>query len=146
MAAHSEKRRKKSKTPNDLSFAGFAAEHRLNPRSDVDGTTVIFGRRGQIFEYCNGRLGVLLQPGRASVWPRTRKKLIDAGFEIVQNGDREGTALFDPANSDQARLAIRVAGAKKKRKASAKQLQNLKKGPARNQFASPGTGGEGAAM
>lgn len=144
MTAHSQKRTKAN--TKHLSFAGFAAEHRLKANCDVDETTIVPGKHGQIFDYGDGRIAVMVQPGRSSVWPRTRKKLIEAGFEIAQNGDHEGTALFDPANADQARLAIRVAGIKRKRKSSPSQLKNLKKGPGGTRFASPGTGREGSAM
>jgi len=121
-------------------------KHRLKTKTDADGTVIAAGKRGQLFDNGDGRFAVMVQPGRASIWPRTRKKLIEAGFEIAQNGDHEGTALFDPSNAEQARLAIRVAGIKRKRKSSAKQLQNLKKGPDKTRFTNPGRDGKEANM
>ncbi len=63
-------------------FTAFVSRHRLKGGTDVDLTAVVRGSRGQIFDYGDGRIAVMVQPGRSSVWPRTRKKLIDAGFEI----------------------------------------------------------------
>jgi hypothetical protein len=34
--------------------------------------------------------------GKSAKWVNARKKLIAAGFTIRQNGDAEGTALFNP--------------------------------------------------
>jgi hypothetical protein len=64
-------------------------------------------------------------PRRPKLWTILRKRMLAAGFEIRQNGDWEGTATFDPADSAQARLAIKVIGARKKRRISEAQLKNL---------------------
>ncbi len=107
----------------------FVSNHRLRTRRDDDGTTICPGKQGHIFEWGEGRLGVVVMPGKPSVWPRMRARLLAAGFTIAQNGDWEGAATFDPTNRIQAELAIRAAGIKRRRRSSPKQLQNLKKGP-----------------
>ena len=43
-------------------------------------------------------------------WANARKKLVNAGFAIKQDGDAEGIALFDPEHKAQARLALKLAG------------------------------------
>ena len=80
---------------------------------------------GHIFEYSSTRMGLVFMPRRPKLWTILRKRMLAAGFEIRQNGDWEGTATFDPADSAQARLAIEVIGARKKRQASEAQLKNL---------------------
>ena len=54
-------------------------------------------------------------PDRPRLWPNARRKLDAAGLVIWQDGDHEGSALFDPTNNARARLAIKVVGAKRKR-------------------------------
>jgi len=44
-----------------------------------------------------------------------------SGFQLIQNGDWEGTLLFDVENVEQAKLAIRVLGIKRRRKLSLEQ-------------------------
>lgn len=80
---------------------------------------------GHIFEYSSSRMGLVFMPRRPKVWKNMSRRLVAAGFEIRQNGDWEGMATFDPANPAQARLAIKVIGARKKRQASKAQVENL---------------------
>src|SRR5579863_9850041 len=64
---------------------------------------------GHIYDYGSGRFGVVLMFESKRRWGSAKRKLVAAGFEIRQDGDSEGTALFDPADAAQARLAIRLA-------------------------------------
>lgn len=96
-----------------------AARHRLRVRPDGCGEKVIPGRCGQIFDYGEGKLAVLFMPDpkgeRAPAsrrWQAHKRKLLAAGFTVHQDCDAEGTALFDPADPKQVRLAVRVAGVK----------------------------------
>jgi hypothetical protein len=95
-----------------------------------DGTEIIPGHEGHshIFEYDSDFLGVLIMPntGTAHRWNAARSTFIAAGMEIRQNGDSEGTASFDPNNSDQVRLALRYAKIRSKRKISESQKQRLR--------------------
>jgi len=47
-----------------------------------------------------------------------KKKLVAAGFEIRQDGDCEGSALFDPHDREQVKLALKLAGIRTRRELS----------------------------
>lgn len=102
----------------------FADRHRLKPRVDEDGTKIISGKYGHIYAYGNGQLAVIVipNPPRKNYWGITRTKLEKRGFVLVQNGDCEGAALFDPANRGQANAAIKAAGISRKRQLSQAQI------------------------
>jgi hypothetical protein len=85
----------------------------------------VAGRHGHIFDYEDGKqLGVVLldsDPGAASkarTLLRLRKKALAAGFIPHQLGDCESVLLFDPHNSAQARLALRLVGVRVRRRLS----------------------------
>jgi hypothetical protein len=67
--------------------------------------------------------------GWKTKWTYWRQACVAAGMEVIQNGDWEGTLRFDDNNPEQVKLAIRLAGIKRKRlvseeaaKAGARQL------------------------
>ncbi len=73
----------------------------------------------QIYEHSQpeesvGRFAVLLMfpvdGSKSPKWANARKKLVNAGFAIKQDGDAEGVLLFDPTDKSQARLALKLAG------------------------------------
>ncbi len=135
----------------------FAESHRLHTRKDECGEQVIFGKMWKqqpvpkfvshrpdreyhyghhIFDYGDGRLGIVLMFDSPAKWTFAQKKLESAGFTIRQHGisdgtppffDRygEGVALFDPANKAQAKLAIQLTGARVKRIMSPEQAKAL---------------------
>ena len=119
----------------------FSRQHRLRVRRAKDGEAVINGRHGQIYFHSDGVFGALLMPNghRPRLWPGARRWLEAVGCTIWQNGDHEGSVLFDPANLKQCRLVLRVVGAKRKRIPSPAQLAALEKATsarfARNQRA-----------
>lgn len=97
----------------------FAARWRLRMKLDEDGEPIVAGRVGHLYEHgAEGLLGVMLLPGKPFVWVHARKKLEAAGCLIWQDADQEGSALFDPSVKAQARLAIKMAGVPRKRRAS----------------------------
>ncbi len=49
------------------------------------------------------------------------RQALAAGMVLRQSGDAEGCFSFDPANQQQARLAIRMAGTRAKRQMSDEQ-------------------------
>ena len=117
-----------NRTATRLAFGkiqNFAEHYRLKTKLSKDGTKIIQGKFGHIYEHSNGVLGVLvmLDPPRKRYWGCARKTLLKAGFTLVQDGDGEGAAVFDPENPSQARLAIRVAGIKRKRRLSPAQRE-----------------------
>ncbi len=95
----------------------FADNHRLKTRVDDDLTKIIPGKFGHLFEYGDDVLGVMVMPDppKRNYWGKTRASLIEAGFQVVQDGDGEGSAIFNPANPKQMKLAIRAAGVKRRR-------------------------------
>jgi hypothetical protein len=96
-------------------IAEFALQYRLRLGRDELGEKIIPGKLGDIYEYGPTLLGVMFMPDppRARLWPAARKKLLSAGFHVLQNGDWEGAATFDPDNPAQAKLAIGVAKIKR---------------------------------
>jgi hypothetical protein len=102
---------------------GFATKQRLKTRVDDDGTRIIPGKYGHIFEYDTGQLAVMVipDPPRKNYWTFSRTKLLETGFVLLQNGDSEGSALFSPDDAEQAKLAIQVSGLKRKRTISPQQ-------------------------
>jgi hypothetical protein len=103
----------------------FADHQRLRTRVDEDGTKIILGKVGHIYEYDDNRLGVIVipNPPRMRYWGFTKAALLTAGFVVVQDGDGEGAATFDPGNSEQVIAAIRAAGVKRRRKISPEQRE-----------------------
>lgn len=98
-------------------LSDFAAAHRLRVKRAVDGTDIIPGKYGHVYEYGEGQLGVLILPlpPQRKYWGRAKAKLLAAGFTVRQSGDGEGAATFDPADPEQAKLAIKVAGIGRRR-------------------------------
>ncbi len=114
-----------------MTLAQFAEKHRLRLKRAEDGGHVTLGKFGHLYEHDSATLGLLFMPGKPRLWPHARRKLEAAGLTIWQDGDQEGSALFDPTSPAQARIALKVVGAKRKRRQSARQLANLRKAPAR---------------
>lgn len=111
-----------------MTLQGLAEENRLRTRRDPCGDRNILGRRGEIHEYGSGRFGVTVMGRSARMWGNARRELIAAGFQITQNADSEGTALFDPTNQTQLRLALKVIRARQRRQPSEAQLAVLRNG------------------
>ena len=110
-----------------MTLAQFAEKHRLRLKRAEDREQIILGKFGQIYEHDPETLGLLFMPDRPRLWSHARRKLEAADFTIWQNGDEEGSALFDPKNAAQARLALKVIRAKPRRTLSAAQLETLEK-------------------
>jgi len=68
---------------------------------------------------------VMPDSGGKRRWSCARAKLQEAGFVILQDGDTEGSASFSRDNPAQAKLAIKMVGAKKKRAVSQAQREQL---------------------
>ena len=98
-----------------MKIEDFAARYRLKVRRAEDGDHIITGKLGHIYQHDSETLGLMFMPGKPRLWPRARRRLEAVGFVIWQDGDHEGSVLFDPSNRTQARLALKVVGAKRKR-------------------------------
>jgi hypothetical protein len=119
-----------------LEITKFAQLHRLRTTTDVDGTTIIKGSAGHIYEHSTQR-GTGRSTGRSSklgmmfmsdkfttreAWNNRRRDGMSVGMQLHQDGDYEGSMLFDASNTKQAAAAIRITGARPKRRHSANQL------------------------
>jgi len=93
----------------------FACKFRLKTIRDGCGDVIIPGRNGQIYEWGSRSFGCLVMAKSVRYWNATRKKLIDAGFRVIQNGAAEGTVLFNPQDGGQVGLAMKAIGPKRKR-------------------------------
>jgi hypothetical protein len=120
-----KRRRRKAETDG---IKGFAERYRLKIRTDPgDDTRIIAGQLGHLYQADEGLLGVMVMPdsGGKRRWSCARAKLQEAGFVILQDGDTEGSACFSRDNPAQAKLAIKIVGAKKKRAVSQAQGEQL---------------------
>jgi hypothetical protein len=116
------------KTTTVAGIETFAKQHRLKTRIDVDGTPVILGRTGHIYEFSSTHLGVLYSYSKdltSQRWNTARTACEAAGMSVEQFGDREGTLSFDPGNPKQAKLAIKTARCKTRRVVTEAQLAHL---------------------
>jgi hypothetical protein len=114
----------------DETLRTFAAKHRLKLRTDLDETKIIPGRHGHLYQHDLGKLGLMYMPAKAKtgeMWNTRRKAGAAVGMELHQDADREGIFVFDPANIEQAKLAIRIAGVKRRRIMSDAQKEVLLK-------------------
>lgn len=106
----------------------FAQKRSLSVRrSRQDDTDNIVGRLGEIYECSDTELALMLCGGPAGIgrWSRVRSRCLTAGMTLRQNGDDEGALSFDPANREHAALAVKVTGARPKRKLSAEHKAKL---------------------
>jgi hypothetical protein len=105
-----------------LSIKEFAERYRVKTKRDSCGEDIVTGSlrpkdmparveyAAHVFDCGDGkRSGLLLLFQTKPKWTYAKKKLVAAGFTIKQDGDTEGTALFDPENCAQADVAFRVA-------------------------------------
>jgi hypothetical protein len=119
-----------SQTSNDEEIIiAFAKRSRLRTYRDTDGTTIIRGHADcHLYEYGDGELALMILSDGEHVrrWAGIRKKCLAAGMTLRQNGDDEGALSFDPNNRQQARLAIKIAGARPKRQLSPEHRARLR--------------------
>ena len=122
--------RHKETTLSGMNIAKFAAKYRLKSQTDkADDTVIIPGKTGHIYEYGDDLLGVIFVGSipRARLWKSLLKHCLAAGMELRQNGDAEGALSFQADSPEQARLAIKMAGIRRKRRVSPEQIQRLAK-------------------
>ena len=95
-----------------IGIKAFSEQFRLKMSRDDCGEPIIAGKQGQLYEFGPAKLAVTVLAKSARRWNAARRKLVAAGCRIIQNGDTEGTALFNPGNPEQAGLAIRLIRAR----------------------------------
>jgi hypothetical protein len=106
----------------------FAEKHSLRVRrSQQDDTDNIVGKFGEIYEYSEEELAVMVipDPPRRGLWVRSRAKFLALGMTVIQDGDQEGAVTFDPENTGQAKAAIQAVRCKKIQKLSPERLVRL---------------------
>ena len=106
--------------PTDL--REFAERSRLRLRRDLDGTGICVGSLGHLFQYDDNLLGFALvvegNRGRLDAKLRNRcKRAIRAGFIVLALADYEGIFAFHPSDRELSRLAIKLGGIRRKRRA-----------------------------
>ncbi len=113
----------------------FAERYRVKTRKDSCEEAIIPGKprnaarpedRHHIYDHGNGKFGVCLLFTSVGKYHNAQKRLVAAGFTQGQDGDSEGTFLFDPADKQQAKAAIREAGIRIRKELSAERLQAMK--------------------
>lgn len=85
----------------------FAGQRSLQvKRSREDDTDNIVRKYGEIYEYGDGALGVMLMSDRPrrGIWVRSRGNFKAVGMTIPQNCDQEGAAVFN-GNRDPGRVS-----------------------------------------
>jgi hypothetical protein len=106
----------------------FAANHRLKVRSHEDGTLIIPGKVGHIWEFDEDFLAVTLLNLTKRKWGGDKKRRREegprkgrkheccrVGMELLRDGDCEGTLLFYPEDAEQVKVALKVAEVKRTR-------------------------------
>lgn len=76
----------------------LAEANRLRTRRDEDGSSIIPGKDGHIYSHGTNRFGVVVFEQTPRKWGFRKRACLDAGMELFQDGDYEGTCLFDPAD------------------------------------------------
>ncbi|MGA7766026.1 MAG: hypothetical protein WCA27_07340 [Candidatus Sulfotelmatobacter sp.] len=116
-----------------MSITDFAEKYRLKVRRDPDdGTDIVPGTHDQshIYEWNESELAVMFitpatKPARPFFWRKHRDSGFAAGMRLIQNGDAEGCLGFDPTRPDQVKIALKLAGVKRKRQISPAQAATL---------------------
>lgn len=114
-----------------MNLKTFAEQHRLKTKLDSCGEIIIEGRNGQIYEHGDNQLAVLFAiPSKSDpagrwcpkIWNARRKSGEDVGMTVLQNGDSEGTMLFDAEDRTQVKVALKIAKVRPKRQMAPEQV------------------------
>jgi hypothetical protein len=98
----------------------FAVENHLVTKRDSCGEPLIVPgnpRRSEdishLYLHDETTIGLVLLYDTPTLWNNAKKRLTGLGFTVHQDGETEGTLLFDPQNPVQVQAAIKTAGLKK---------------------------------
>lgn len=109
-----------------MTLENFVSKYRLKTVTDTCGETVVASRLyrdANLSEHDHGKLALCWitdgkKPARTGLWNRTRAACLESGMSMHQEGDAEGIFLFNPEDTKQAKLAIKVVKAKIKKTVS----------------------------
>lgn len=116
-----------------MNIKTFAAKHNLKTKTDACGDTIIPGKHGQLYDHEDhedhedGERFAVIHSTTPRKWGFTRTECLAAGMELHQDGDNEGTLLFDPNNLQHVKVAIRAASCRVKKQLSPETLAKLAK-------------------
>ena len=126
-----------------MTITDFASKYKLHVTKDKqDDTLVIPGSIGQIYEYGPLELGVMiLPPGdpKPRLYTSIKKKCLSVGMTLLLDCQAEGTFSFDPEDEAQARMAIKVAQIRPKKRISEAHKEKLLAGLQRSKNSASGT-------
>jgi hypothetical protein len=116
-----------------MTIEEFAARHRVRVRRDSCNDEIIPGRphkaarqedRSHIYDHGDGgHFGVALMLNNPRKWTFAKQRLVPLGFVVKQDGEGEGTLLFDPTDEREAKAALKEAGVKRERVYSPEQIE-----------------------
>ena len=109
-------------------FRSWCAQNCLKANRDEDGSPIVKGKVGHLYQHNDEMLGLIFMPGSVRSWAFARKKLEAAGCTILLDCEGEGSALFSPESEAQVALAVKLVKTRRKRKATPEQLKNLRQG------------------
>ena len=108
----------------DKTIIAFAEKYRLRVRRDECGDPIVVGKVGELYQHDDGLVGLVLMspngdnPKLDNTLRSRMRKALREGLELHQRGDYESSFLFDAENKQHTRLAIRLIGCKRKRRAN----------------------------
>ena len=83
-----------------------------------------------LYEHGSGKLGAMFF-GTPKAWGNARRQCLAAGCKLWQNGDQEGSIVFDPTDQSQVAAVRKWFKPKKRRQPSEKQLAVLERARAK---------------
>lgn len=92
-----------------MTLSEFCQKYRIGGlHNNQDGTAEIVGLRGAVYVYSPTLYGAYITTERG--WSRLHKTLLSFGCIPCQDGDFEGSVLFDPSNKSQVRAIKKAVG------------------------------------
>lgn len=107
----------------------FASEHGRRIKRDAqDGTRYVPGTYGSIHDHFDGQhLCAVVMTESAKRWGNRKRTGLAAGMRVTMDGDSEGALLFDPEDPKQAKAALGIVKAYRRRKVSPETRARLAK-------------------
>src|SRR5262245_12472263 len=118
-----------------MTIKEFASKHKLRIKN-LDGEAVIpcKGSAGwdysHLYAHGSGMLGAMFF-GTPKTWGNARRQCVAVGCRLWQNGDQEGSIVFDPTDQSQVAAVRKWFKPKKRRQPSEKQLAVLERARAK---------------